>query len=206
MSPFSSKELYIMNGGVKFYIHKDGFGDVYNATVAEEAEWAKEVIDRSLKRIETDGNATSFKGAVDNLLFHKYPDLESLFLKKMEDATPLRQLFFATALWKISKHEDSFEIVFRNLVQHRSECLDEVFLSLGDFEHNLRAKKFILFCFEGDDDELRKKANITIATWAYSGMPLLRQNNLLERLASNDRSTGIFKVAVLQLKQILEVV
>ena len=60
-----------MNGGVKFYIHKDGFGDVYNATVAEEAEWAKEVIDRALKRIETDGNATSFKMAVDNLKFHK---------------------------------------------------------------------------------------------------------------------------------------
>jgi hypothetical protein len=144
--------------------------------------------------------------AVDNLKFHKYPDLETLLLKKMEGATPLRQLFFATALWNISKHEDSFEIVFRNLVQHRSECLDEVFLSLGDFEHNLRAKKFILFCFEGDDDELRKKANITIATWAYSGMPLLRQNNLLERIGSNDRSTAIFKAAVQQLKQILEVV
>ena len=206
MSPFSSKELYIMNGGVKFYIHKDGFGDVYNATVAEEAEWAKEVIDRALAKIDTEKNSVSFKAAVDNLLFHKYPDLETLLVKKMEDATPLRQLFFATALWNIGKHEDSFEIVFRNLVQHRSECLNEVFLSLGDFKHSLKARKFILFCFEGDDDELLKKANITVGRWAYSGMPLLRQNNLLERIGSNDRSTAIFKAAVQQLKQILEVV
>jgi len=41
-----------MNGGNKLYIHKDGFGDVYSATAAEEAEWAKEVIDQSKQILE----------------------------------------------------------------------------------------------------------------------------------------------------------
>ncbi len=195
-----------MNGGNKLYIYKDGFGDVYNATPAEEAEWTKEVIDRSLVKIDNEINSTSFKGAIDTLVFHKYPDLENLLLKKIEDANPVRQLFFATALWSIGKYEGSFEIIFRILAQHRSECLNDVFLCLGDFKNNSKAKNFILFCFEGDDDELLAKANITIGMWAYSGMPSLRQNNLLERLESKDTSETIFKAAVQQLKQILEAI
>ena len=37
---FTSRELYMMNGGNKMYIYKDGFGDVYSASAAEEMKWA----------------------------------------------------------------------------------------------------------------------------------------------------------------------
>ena len=54
MPPFTNKELYMMNGGQKQYIGKDGFWDVYNATPEEEAAWDKELAENALSKI--DGN------------------------------------------------------------------------------------------------------------------------------------------------------
>jgi hypothetical protein len=202
MSPFSSKELYLMNGGNKTYIYKDGFGDVYKATPAEEAEWAQEVIERALAVIDSNVNPASFSGAIDSLLFHNYPSLEALLIKKMEDANPLRQVLFATALWRIYQYEKSFYILLYH-VQHTSECLTDIFLGLGDFRNNIGAKKFILACMEGDDDILSAKANMTINMWAYSGIPALRENSLLETLRPENKNEECFKTAIKQLKQIL---
>lgn len=50
MQPFTSKELYMMNGGQKLYIYKDGVGDIYNATATGEAQWARDVVDRAFKQ------------------------------------------------------------------------------------------------------------------------------------------------------------
>jgi hypothetical protein len=202
MSPFSSKELYIMNGGNKTYIYKDGFGDVYNATPAEEAEWAQEVIQRALAAIDSNVNPASFNGAIDSLLFHNYPNLEALLLKKMEDTSPVRQVLFATAMWRIYQYEKSLDILLYQ-VQHRSEYLTDIFLCLKDFKNNIVAKKFILACMEGDDDILFAKANITINMWAYSGIPALRENSLLEALRSENKNKESFRTAIKQLKKIL---
>ena len=195
-----------MNGGNKLYIYKDGFGDGYKATPAEEAEWAQEVIANALVKIDTEINAVSFKGAIDTLRFHNHPDLKDLLVKKMATASASRQVFFATALWTIYRYERSFELLVLNLLQHRGECLNDVFMSLGDFKENASAKKFIVTCMEGNDDVLITKANMTLGIWAYSGMPALRENNLLQSLQLENKSGTSFKPAVQQLKQILEVI
>ena len=88
MQTFTSKELYIMNGGNTMYIHKDGFGDVYSATQTEEAEWAQEVIEMALAQVDTDINVTTIRFAIDKLLFHKYPNIESLLKEKIKSSMP----------------------------------------------------------------------------------------------------------------------
>jgi hypothetical protein len=92
MSQFSSKELYMMNGGNKLYIYKDGFADVYKATPAEEAEWAQEIIQTALKRIDGSENATDIKFAIDHLISHGYYGVQQLLKKKLINTSPARQI------------------------------------------------------------------------------------------------------------------
>ncbi|MEP7257051.1 MAG: hypothetical protein ABI687_01660 [Flavitalea sp.] len=95
---FTSKELYIMNGGNKTYIGKDGFADVYSATPVEEAEWSKEVVTRAIAIIDKEENAVSLEFAIDNLRFHKYTGLKDLLISKMQDTNIARHKVFAEAL------------------------------------------------------------------------------------------------------------
>jgi hypothetical protein len=202
MATFSNKELYMMNGGKKHYIRRDGFGDVYTATVSEEDEWTKEIIANAVARIETEDNATVVKFAIENLSFHQYAGLEALLVAKVMEEGPVRQVIFATALWSLYKYPDSFEIIYRNLQQHRHQCLNTVFLSLDEFKNNDAARQFIITCLTGDEAILHTKAHMAISMWAYTGMPLLRENNLLEQLKIENKNQPSFKVAVGLLEEV----
>ena len=201
MSTFTPKELYIMNGGNKVYIYKDGFGDVYSATPAEEAEWAQEVVARALTRIDEEKSTTNIKFAVDTLRFHHYTALEALLLNKLKDTTPARQIGFATALWMFYRYATSFDIILHNLQQHRAECLNDAFYALGDFIKNPAATAFIINCLEGDDEEYIAKANMTIGIWAWSHLPALRENSLLELLRLGKADPESFTLSIKRLKR-----
>ncbi len=97
MPPFTPKQLYMMNGGNKLYIYKDGFGDVYQATPAEEEEWAAEVVAASLAKLDTEENFVGLQSAVENLRFHSYPGLKELLQVKKSQASPERQVAFIRA-------------------------------------------------------------------------------------------------------------
>ena len=200
----SSKELYMMNGGNKLYIYKDGFGDIYNATAEEESEWAKEIISNALARIDVENNLTVLQFAINDLVFHKYNELEALLLNKMKTATPARQVVFAAALWRIFKYGKSFELIQQNLLQHGDECLDEVFLCLNDFKNCMSAKYFLLKCIKEEEDVLYVKAHTTISMWAYTGIPSLRENDLLNLLRFENKGKPSFNAAVEQLEKILK--
>ena len=202
MATFSSKELFLMNGGNKQYIHRDGFGDVYHATASEEEEWTKEIVANAVARIETEDNATVVKFAIENLRFHNYTGLETLLVTKILEDGPVRQVIFATALWNLYKYPDSFEIIYRNLQQYRHQCLNTVFLSLDDFKNNDSARNFLLTCLKGNDGLLHTKAHMTISMWAYTGMPLLRENNLLDRLKIENKNEPSFKTAIELLEEV----
>ncbi len=199
----TSKELYMMNGGNKLYIHKDGFGDIYNATAEEEREWAKEMISNDLAKIDTEENPTGLRFAVEGLLFHDYPNLEALLIPKMEAATPIRKIVLATALWKIYKYKKSYEVIYQQFLQEPKICLDDFFFALIEFKNNMEAFHFLLECLEGKDETLYSKAYTTITMWSYSGVPKLRANELLERLDLDSRVTKKFKPAVEELKKIM---
>ena len=102
----TSKELYIMNGGVKRYIYSDGFGDVYKATPEEEAEWAAEIVTNALVKIEKETNRSQLELAISNLSYHKYAHLEAVLLSNIQDPDPVRQIVFATALWKMTTNTE----------------------------------------------------------------------------------------------------
>lgn len=205
MQPFTSKELYMMNGGQKLYIYKDGFGDIYNATAEDEAQWAKEVIEIALHKIATEENSITLQHAIDNLKYHKYPGLEDLLLKSITDTSPKRQIVFATALWKLSQshYEKRFDIVFDILLQHRAECVNEVFSGLNNLKNNMAVRHFLVYCLDANDADLFEKAQRTLFIWAYSGLPELRENRLLETLQWENKNLPSFQPAIERIKQIL---
>ena len=185
------------------YIHRDGFGDVYHATPAEESEWAREVIAAALAAIDNSDDSIQLNTAIQNLRFHSFEGLDALLLSKLEEVpSPARRKAFATALQNKDMHTKSAEASYRDLVQHKDT--DDVFLQLGDFR-NPAAKLFILACVKGDDDELFIKATITLGRWACSGLPALRQKRLLETLQPENRQLPAFKTAVEQLSAIFQI-
>ncbi len=95
---FTSKELYIMNGGNKTYIGKDGYADVYSATADEEKEWAKEIIAKALETLNKEENSVTLQFAIENLRFHEYDGLNELLINKMRDTNPARRKVFADAI------------------------------------------------------------------------------------------------------------
>ena len=101
---FTSKELYIMNGGNKTYIGKDGFWDIYNATPAEEAEWAQEVIAAALEKVNNEENPVALQFAIQNLKFLKYEGWRELITSKIPDASVARQKVFTDALAGITRY------------------------------------------------------------------------------------------------------
>ncbi len=206
MYDLTSKELYLANGGQKLYIYKDGFGDVYKATPSEEAEWALEVVAKNLLKIQTENNRTSLQFAIEALQYHNYSGLEDLLLKSLENTTATRQIAFAAALWNMVSNQQSFDIIYQNLLQHRSECINDVFMGLGDFKNHNGAKCFLVKCMEGADDELSVKAHVTLSIWAWSGMPALKENKLLEVLQPENKHQPAYKQAIAQLKQIMNIV
>jgi hypothetical protein len=206
MNTFSSKELYMMNGGNKLYIYKDGFGDVYNATPSEETEWANEYITTTLLKIETETNLTTLKFAIESLRFHHYPAVNDLLIRKLEGSTsPQRKIAFAYALWTNIKYNDSFKIILDQLTHYRTECLTQVTMALMDFHNNEEAKEYLYFCLLGDDVELFEKSKNIILSWAWTGIPKLRENDLLDKLTLENKNTASFKQAIVQLENILNI-
>lgn len=201
MPQYTSKELYMMNGGNTLYIYKDGFGDIYNATPEEEARWSQEVVANALRRIDKETNVTNLRFAVNDLLFHGYKDVDLLLLDKIQNTSPARTIVFATLLWTMKGYEKSFSIIYQLFLNYRDQCIDDIFNALADFKDNVAARKFLLECLRGDDPQLQVKAHTTLTMWAYSGMPELRAAGLLEALKSKDEQ--VFKSAILQLRQLL---
>ncbi|MBO9660652.1 MAG: hypothetical protein J7527_17655 [Chitinophagaceae bacterium] len=197
---FTSRELYMMNGGNTLYIYKDGFGDVYRATAAEEAAWKDEIIASTLKRIDTETDFTCLRAAIDTLIFHKYKGLVRLLVEKMQHTSPVRIIVFATGLWLLKEYNCSFNIIYYQFLHHREDCLKDVFQAMIEFRECMAARNFMLECLEGDDLLLQEKACNTITMWAYTGMPELRVPGLLESLKVKNGSG--FKDAVHQLEEI----
>ncbi|MCG2615356.1 hypothetical protein LZZ85_13735 [Terrimonas sp. NA20] len=200
MEQFTSRQLYMMNGGNTLYIYKDGFGDVYQATPSEEEVWKEEIIASTLKRIDTETEFTCLRAAIDTLIFHNYKGLARLLVEKMQHTSPVRIIVFATGLWLLKQYNCSFSIIYHQFLHHRNDCFRDVFQAMIEFQDSMAARNFMIECLEGGDALLHEKACITITMWAYTGMPELRAPHLLESL--RDRNAPSFSVAVQKLQQI----
>lgn len=199
----NSKELYMMNAGNKTYIYKDGFGDVYEATVEEEAEWKKEIVSNCLLKLDEEENEVVLKFAIETLLYHDFPGLEHLVANKLENVSVRKKIAFAAALWKNFRAHQSFMIIYEQFVLHRATCRDHVFTALTDLSGNSEANDFIIECLEAEDENLFLKAVTTINMWAYTGIPELRENDLLNKLAEGKANKNQFLQLVKAIKVIL---
>lgn len=201
----SSKELFMMNGGKLWYIYKDGFGDIYSATTEEEAEWAKELIGDSLVQISTERNRVKLFFCIDDLVYHRYEQLEQLLLNYIDDPIPSRQIVFATVLWTHFRYPNSFGVIILNLLEHKDETIDDVFLSLAEFWASLSVRAFLVSCVLGSNLQLSSKALHCLSSWSWSGLPELRQmDGLLKRLSPEYRGTSSFQQAINELRTFLE--
>ncbi|RYY54326.1 MAG: hypothetical protein EOO09_14715 [Chitinophagaceae bacterium] len=84
MPPFTSKELFRMNGGQKIYIHLDGFGDVYSATAQEEEEWSREMITEAIDRLESGKGDLPRSVATERLVFFNSPGISSSLIAALK--------------------------------------------------------------------------------------------------------------------------
>jgi hypothetical protein len=100
MNTFTSKELYMMNGGDKLYIYKDGFGDIYQATATEEEDCKQEYISKTFVKIDTETNAVLLKLALENLRFHQLSALTMLLITQLNNVnlSPELRAVFKMAL------------------------------------------------------------------------------------------------------------
>ncbi|MEO7044100.1 MAG: hypothetical protein ABI091_02250 [Ferruginibacter sp.] len=203
MQPFTNKELYMMNGGQKQYIGKDGFWDVYTATPEEEKEWAKELVEKALLNITSEDETIALQIAMENLAFQKYRDQISVLVNRIPGSSPARQLVFATSLWYMNCNERDFEKVFEILLQLNASCLTAFFEQPGDFKHHPGARYFLIKCLQGNDEYLFEKAQTILSIWAWSGLPELRENRVLDHLEFNKREWPTWKAAIVRLKEIL---
>ncbi|MHA4807417.1 hypothetical protein ACX0G9_04905 [Flavitalea flava] len=168
MPQFTSRDLYMMNGGKKIYIYTDGFGDIYNATPNEEKEWQEEIIARDIKRLDTEHDYSVLSGAVETLRYHQYPHLQALLLKKLEeteDSGGIPQLVFAGTLWKLFKYPLSFDKVNQFFLKTGALYAYDLFLALQDFSDNEQAREFLTGCLESNDPKLVSGAMRTQDWW-----------------------------------------
>ncbi|MEO6819001.1 MAG: hypothetical protein ABI204_04700 [Ginsengibacter sp.] len=203
MQPFTNKELYMMNGGEKQYIGKDGFWDVYNATPEEEKEWAKELVENALVNFDSEEEAIRLHLAIENLTYQKYHDQVSVLVNSIPGASPEKQLLLATSLWDLKCSESDFEIVVAILERQNAPCFTAFFDHPGDYKHHLGARYFLIRCLQGNDEYLFEKAQTILSIWAWSGLPELREKSVIDRLQFNKREWPTWKAAIVRLKVIL---
>ncbi len=205
MNQPTSKELYFMNGGKTHYIYTDGFGDIYNATPAEEIQWRKELIESKLERLDTEKNPVVLKGILDTLIYHQVPNLQQIITKKLAQAEPVLQIQLVSSLWKMNRYPQTFSVLFRLLNNHREQCITEVFSAMFDMTDNREVRNFLIACLEGEDVGLFSKAHIVLKMWAYMGISSLRQGTVLEDLGINNKQLKpvVFQAALHEVKGIL---
>jgi hypothetical protein len=109
------------------------------------------------------------------------------------------------ALWIDMKFNDSFKIILDQLNHHRTECLSQVVIALMKFHNNDEAKEYVFIWITGNDLELFEKSRNILLTLAWTGIPKLSENDLLDKIKLENRNTDQFDQTIIQLKQILNI-
>ncbi|GAB3920449.1 hypothetical protein [Larkinella terrae] len=207
MYEMTSKDLYFANGGQTHYIYRDGFGDQYKASPAEEAAWRKELIEREWKRLHTETNAVLIKALIGNLMYHNADKLVPKLTKKLAEVSPETRVVIAGSLWRINGYKKSFSIIQETFRSHREAVLSTVFATFQEMVGNQEVAVFLINCLENNDAVLCQKAHVTLTMWSYMGLPQLRDGDLINRLSPEDKRSNpdTFQAALKTAKCILKI-
>ncbi|MGA0556726.1 hypothetical protein ACO2Q8_08755 [Larkinella sp. VNQ87] len=178
----TSKELFFMNGGITAYIHRDGFGEEYRATPAEEKQWTEELIALKWHLLDTEDNLPLLQSCIDTLSYHQAPNLLQKLTARLDQASLKQRAVIAGKLWKLCHYKPSFSILHELLLTHRDRMADDIFWIFNEMIDNKPLQRFLVDCLEGSDTVLQQKAHLTLTMWAYMGQPRLREGMLLSDL------------------------
>lgn len=183
-----SKQLFMDNGGNVLYIHRDGFGDVYRATYAEEAAWRKELVQNSSIRLYSEDNESVLKSLVETLQYNGVVNVESLLFEVGERASLKARQAIAKLLVEQFKSEKGAEILltFFNFEDEDNYWRDYVFRTMYQLRDSKVVQKWIVKCLRGDNEAFFKKAVDVLQMWGYYGDKAFTDIELLRALNWQD--------------------
>lgn len=106
-----SRQLFMENMGMVHQIYRDGMGDEYQATAAQEEEWRMELVDKYLDRIGKEDHPTVLRSLVDRLVEWQVSDLESRLIDASLAADARQRQAIAGVLWDVFRSDHAFDIL-----------------------------------------------------------------------------------------------
>lgn len=187
-----SKRLFMDNGGQTHYIYLDGFGEIYQATAAEEAAWRKELIEQYRQRIKLEDSGTILTHIARNLQLNGATDVEQLLLDAAASATPKAKQAIAQALTEACNSEKGVDILISLLEYEQEEPYwrNYVFNAFFHLRNNRAAHRFLLFCLHGNNEAHFNKAVDVFRFWGIQGDKALADPSLLKGLNWEDATAA----------------
>jgi hypothetical protein len=185
-----SKQLFMDNAGQTHYIYRDGFGDEYRASPAEENAWRQELLEKYARRIKEEDDGVVLTQIARNMQLNHAKNVEELLLEAANNATSLTaKQGLAQALHEIFNHEKAAELLV-SLLQYEEESeywRNYVFNRFAKMRENRGAQRFIVQCLKGDNEIHFKKAVDVVGFWGlHLGEQPLADRNLLLSLNWED--------------------
>jgi len=182
-----SKRLFMENGGNVHYIHRDGFGDVYKATPAEEEAWRKELIEKYTQRLREEDNETILTHIVESLGYNN-ANVADLLCEAAKSALPKAKMALTKLLYEKYDPERGVEIhlTLLELEEQDSYWRDYVFRILFQQRSTRVAQRFVVQCLRGDNELHFRKAVDVLQMWGYYGDKALTDIEFLRSLNWQD--------------------
>ena len=180
-----SKRLFMENAGQVYQIHRDGFGDRYHATPAEENQWRRELIEQYDRRIREEDNGVVLAQIARNMQANYVRDVEDRLVEAATHASPLARLGIAEALFEVFNSERAAEMLI-SLLDLQAEgdyWRNLVFNAFTRMRDNRGVQNFLAGCLRGSDEIRYKKSRDVLIFWGLNlGEQALADREFLKKL------------------------
>ena len=180
-----SKRLFMENAGQVYQIHRDGFGDRYHATPAEENQWRRELIEQYDRRIREEDNGVVLAQIARNMQANYVRDVEDRLVEAATHAQPLARLGLAEALFEVFNSERAAEMLI-SLLDLQAEgdyWRNLVFNAFARMRDNRGVQNFLAGCLRGSDEIRYKKSLDVLIFWGLNlGEQALADREFLKKL------------------------
>ncbi|MBI1226528.1 MAG: hypothetical protein GC192_14940 [Bacteroidetes bacterium] len=176
-----SKQLFMENGGQVHQIYRDGFGDEYKASPAEENAWRQELVENYKYRLTQENNGVVLTQIVRSLQHNYVKNVDEMLLEAAATTTSLaNKQAISQTLYEVFNHEKTLDVLLSLLQFEHEESYwrDYVFSSFGRMRDNRAVQGFIIKCLKGDNETHFKKAVDVIASWGMKGDTTLMNRDL----------------------------
>ncbi len=173
------KEVYMSNGGMELYIHRD-YGDTYSANPADELIWKRELLDDLSQRLKTIDDYAGLSHIATVMRHHRVPDIEEQFLAAAKQPNLKARQAIGQVLSEQRYDEAAAQVTLSLLeFEHESDYWrNYVFSALGNMRENKAVQHFVIQCLKGDDETRFKKGVEVLISWGMKGDTALMDRDL----------------------------